>query len=156
MVAGGIPVGGGGGKVNIVTRGSASRHLSASGESFIAIVNLPDITGITIVDVSIANFDAQGNTITGVTLGGATVNLLKYKPIGGDAQPYGGPWLGYVLNSVIGSTGNKDLVPTYAGGGNVDILCGVVCLSGQNGSDASWNSSWSQFNYWNTNNRCNR
>jgi hypothetical protein len=68
-----------------------------------------------------------------VTFGGATVTQQAL--IGSNNTPnQGGCWLGTVLNSAIGSTGLKNLVITYTGGGVIDIEAGVICLSGQDGS----------------------
>ena len=138
MVAGaGTGSGGGGGSnVSVTATGSNSGESAGSPLTFTSIVNLPDTTGITLVGITYGNRDNTPQGISGVTLGGTSLTLVIKKDGVADGDNFGGVWIGKVLNSAIGSTGNKDLIVSYTGttSNGTDTIAGVVCFNGQNAS----------------------
>jgi hypothetical protein len=117
--------------VTFNTVGSASTNsLSTSPtHTFAGIVNIPNTTGIALVAVIYGTGDLS---VSGVTLGGATVSQLSIRDSNDGSA--GGLWFGSVLHSAIGSAGAKDLVVTHSMGDNNTIIAGVKCLDGQHAS----------------------
>jgi hypothetical protein len=116
-----------------VTATSTPQTTAAASDphTFTSLINLPDTTGMALV--VIASDSNAGQTIdgqlVGATLGGQTVTKIDAR-FSGDDNSAGFIWIGRVFHSLIGSTGNKDLVVDLGASG-LSLLAGVVCVSGQ-------------------------